>query len=159
MRPTIFKDLFCFNKSLQSVSMNHCSIGKLGALFIAEGLGSGKTLTSLSLSHNGILDLGGEKIAFAFSKDGFNIAHLNLAGNSLTDRSGVALARAMLRNRTLRSLDLRHNDLTVTTGNLMRPVLQQNGNLVKVQLEHNVVKINTLRSLADMCARNVAAKE
>ena len=128
-------------------------------MFIAEGLGCSKALTALSLSHNNILDFGVEKIALAFDDDQFNIHHLNLAENNLTDKSGVALARVMLRNRTLRTVDLRHNDLTMKTGNLMRPVILNNFNLVKVQLEQNIIKIRMLETLAASCARNIAAKE
>ena len=48
--------------------MNHCNIGKLGALFISEGLGGSKTLLSLSLSYNNIIDFGAEKLAGSFGK-------------------------------------------------------------------------------------------
>ena len=128
-------------------------------MFIAEGLGHCKTLTSLSLSHNNIIDFGAEKLAHAFDHDAFNINHLNLAGNNLTDKSGVPLAKAMIRNRTLKTIDLRSNDFTTKTANLMRPAILNNFNLVKVHLEQNVIKIRMLETLAGMCARNVAAKE
>ena len=104
-------------------------------MFIAEGLGHCKTLTSLSLSHNNIIDFGAEKLAHAFDHDAFNINHLNLAGNNLTDKSGVPLAKAMIRNRTLKTIDLRSNDFTTKTANLMRPAILNNFNLVKVHLE------------------------
>ena len=125
-RPTIFKDLFTANQSLQSMSMNHCKIGRMGSLFIADGLGRSKSLVSLALGHNDIMDYGGEKIARAFNDREVNLEHLNLAGNNLTDKSGAALAQAMLGNQTLRSIDLRSNDLTTQTAALLQPVLLRN---------------------------------
>ena len=41
-------------------------IGRLGAIFIAEGLGSNKYLTYLSLNNNNIQDIGAEKFSNSF---------------------------------------------------------------------------------------------
>ena len=139
--------------------MNHCNVGRMGALFIAEGLGGSQALTSLSLAHNNILDFGAEKISASFSDDMFNIQYLNLAGNNLTDKGGTALTKVMLRNKTLKSIDLRHNDLTMKTANLMKPVLLNNSNLRKVHLEQNIIKICMLQQLAALCAKNVEKNE
>ena len=72
-RPTVFKDIFFSNKSLRSISMNHCMIGRLGAIFIAEGLGSSKSLTYLSLNSNNIQDIGIEKFSNSLQYENFQI--------------------------------------------------------------------------------------
>ena len=122
-RPTIFKDIFFSNKKLKSISMNNCMIGRIGSIFIAEGLGSSKELTYLSLNNNNIQDIGAEKFSNSLQYEMFKIEHLYLQGNNITDKGGMMFAKAMLGNTTFKTIDLRNNELSMKTANLMKPAI------------------------------------
>ncbi|XP_067941389.1 leucine-rich repeat-containing protein 71-like isoform X2 [Watersipora subatra] len=72
-------------------------------------------LLNLSLRHNGITDLGAKNIATMlgnFKSSNSKLTSLNLAGNSIGDAGGKAIAEALKMNRTLLSLSLAQNHLT-----------------------------------------------
>lgn len=134
--------------------MNNCMIGRVGSIFIAEGLGSSKELTYLSLNNNNIQDIGAEKFSNSLQYEMFKIEHLYLQGNNITDKGGMMFAKAMLGNTTFKTIDLRNNELSMKTANLMKPAIQFNWRLTKVHLEENVIKIRVLESLQALCAKN-----
>jgi hypothetical protein len=79
-------------------------LGDDGAMEIAEGLKTNKTLQVLKLTDNGISDVGAVAIANAL-KQNSTLTHLSLQDNDVTNEGAVAISEALDVNK-VRSLAL-----------------------------------------------------
>ncbi|CAG09190.1 unnamed protein product [Tetraodon nigroviridis] len=103
---------------LETLRMCNNSVGEQGATAIAQALSQNPTLRSLNLRLNRLQDEGGEAIARALRNS--SLSHLHLGANELTQRTAVTLAKALLKNKTLRSLNLSCNKLGVVSNSSPR---------------------------------------
>ena len=135
-----FKDLFSLNKSLQSISLNECYIGYLGASNICWGLGLSPKLKSVQLARNAFGDDGAIEFINAFSRPTCSIEHFSIASNKITDKGGKFLSQAFSMNKTLKCLDLRQNFLTDNVASILLKACQSNEDLTQILLDGNVVQ-------------------
>ncbi len=92
----IIREMIIANKGLHVLNMNHCSLGEDGASYIAQELGKNTTLKTLNLSENNFGDEGVENFAYyMILYEGFNLTHLDLSVNYITDKVGLRLAEAL----------------------------------------------------------------
>jgi hypothetical protein len=109
---------------LSHLDMEYSDTGCAGAVALADALHVNTTLSRLTLTGNQLCDLrlgpGGE-LEGSYAPEGVRaiaamlecnmaLQSLSLCANCIADAEGVALARALSGNVTLRVLDLQHNE-------------------------------------------------
>ena len=159
IRQKVLKDLFFNNKTLKSISFNHCNLGPTGAGHISRGLGFNLNLKSVSFAYNNFGDLGAEFFLDCFFLDSNSLEYFNLAGNSITDIGGAKLVGGLMYNQTLKVIDFRHNSLSEKTGLLLKPLVKLNTHLAKIHLEYNICRIKVIDELKEMMDKNYKRQE
>lgn len=101
------------NKALKELHLPANQIGNKGACAFAAALKVNTTLTELGLSGNSVGSEGGKMLAEALEVNS-SLTHLSLFANYYLHAEGVlALANALLMNKTLQRLDLGSNEIGI----------------------------------------------
>lgn len=103
--------MFWTNLSIRTMMMQNCNIGARGAIALGEGLVKNHTLKHLNLANNKIEDDGGLIFANVLSSPKTNLKYLNISVNHVSNRTCIAIAKTLHRNRTLAYLILRDNSI------------------------------------------------
>lgn len=89
----MMRETFMSNTTLTYLSMNYCNIGAEGAISLAQGLMKNNKLLTLLLSNNDIGDGGMRAFGEALSNYQFNVEHLDLSYNNITDKGALMFAK------------------------------------------------------------------
>lgn len=96
------------SSGLMALNLDTCSIGPVGASYIANVLSQNTSLTLLNLSVNMIGSIGGQAMATAM-KSNTTLRSLRIRHNGLGDSGAIAFASMLTTNSTLVKLSLRNN--------------------------------------------------
>ena len=114
-------------KAPQFLNLSHCNLSDAESEFLAAGLQLNRTLETLLLHNNYILVGGASGIAEALaSNTRTRLKVLDVSTNYAQNEGGLALVRALERNRTLQQFMLRNNSLTDPVGDEMLAMLKKN---------------------------------
>ncbi|KAL4624199.1 tonsoku-like protein [Arapaima gigas] len=124
---------------LRSICLSHNALGSTGLELVLKSLPLHQ-LTHLYLSsvRNGPSDLPGvDHLAVCLSQEDSSVMHLSFAGNGLTDSDVSCLARCLLLNRFLTSLDLSGNPCVTTAalGSLVGALMETQRPLTFLNLQ------------------------
>jgi hypothetical protein len=120
--------------SVEDLTLMNCA---LSADHVSALLQSNSNLTTLALLQAEIGDDGMEIIVQALNDPSSELKKLYLPGNNLSDKGGVAIARA-IRGSNLQVLDLNSNRLTATFAQVMAESLQMKSlRLQFLDVSHN----------------------
>eukprot|EP00668_Euglena_longa_P007072 GGOE01008445.1.p1 GENE.GGOE01008445.1~~GGOE01008445.1.p1 ORF type:complete len:860 (+),score=127.55 GGOE01008445.1:129-2708(+) len=97
--------------SLIQLHLGGNNIGDEGLIALVEALQSNSTLTSLGIRDNGIGALGIKALVQLLCQDDCVLSEVQLKGNAIGDEGAEFLACAMLRNRTMRVLEVQANNV------------------------------------------------
>ncbi|KAM3145071.1 hypothetical protein pb186bvf_002746 [Paramecium bursaria] len=98
------------NSNIQNLQLSNNSIGDFGLMDIVSGLSSNQLLSVLNLSYNKIGNNSMMQLGL-FMKSCKNMQELYLQFNSITGKGGFFLLSGIIKNTTLKVLDLSHNNL------------------------------------------------
>lgn len=121
-----FSDALCYSSTVKMVNLSHNYGGYKGACYFAKVLEKNFTLVSLDLSYNDF----GNNGPFAAKELGKAVKYnsslrkLNLSGNKLGPEGGQALAKGLMKNKTLTHIWLEDNRFDVSVGEAMIPVAE-----------------------------------
>eukprot|EP00899_Mesostigma_viride_P025539 jgi/Mesvir1/616/Mv02047-RA.2 len=119
---------------LRALSLEHCLISDDMARQLATALATNRALRHLSLAGNTIGAAGVEAIADMLAANA-SLVHLDLARNaSFGDEGVLLLAKALVRNRTLRSLALAGNQVEGRGARALAAALERNGTLESLDI-------------------------
>ena len=120
----------------------------------------GATLYSLDLRSNAIQDQGMSYLASQFSHydvnhtDESNLCKISFQANQLTQEGVGFLAKSLLHNRTIRSLNLSHNPITNEGFFLLRDALLTNRTINELILQHCRLTDQAAIALAEFIAES-----
>ena len=129
------------------LSMNECSLGEDGAIYIAQGLSENKTLQKISLVSNKFGDEGIMEFARRMQDPGLKIASLDLSSNYISDASGQLLGEAFVKNRSITNLSLRDNSLNDCTANKFLSSIYGNGVVQDIDFSDNFISVKIIGKL------------
>ncbi|KAF8565567.1 hypothetical protein P879_07421, partial [Paragonimus westermani] len=140
--------------TLECLDLSHNFIGDRGAKALAKLISEQNRLRTLILTDNRLQATSGLSLAHALVKSSCQLERLNLRLNRLMDDGGVAIAKSMLRNTTIKELNLAANDLNETTASYFAHVLGHNKSLTHLDLSNNQLGPNVSKKLMDGMMRN-----
>jgi len=142
------------NIILQSLSLQSCNIGPIGALHISDGLRKNGTLSTLSLASNPIEDDGATEIGESLSANK-KLITLDLSSCKIGDIGGKQLGLGLRSNISLKNLSLKDNSLGMDAGQDLCELLVPNKTLQKLQLEMNPMPFRYTKELVKLIDRNL----
>ncbi|XP_032183805.1 NLR family CARD domain-containing protein 3 isoform X2 [Mustela erminea] len=109
---------------------------------------------SLRLDSNQFQDPVMELLGSVLSGKDCRIQKISLAENQISNKGAKALARSLLVNRSLTSLDLRSNSIGPQGAKALADALKINRTLTFLSLQSNAIRDNGARSVAEALAAN-----
>ncbi|XP_037010552.2 NLR family CARD domain-containing protein 3 isoform X2 [Artibeus jamaicensis] len=109
---------------------------------------------SLRLDTNQFQDPVMELLGSVLSGNDCRIQKISLAENQISNKGAKALARSLLVNRSLTTLDLRSNTIGPQGAKALADALKINRTLVFLSLQSNMIKDDGARSMAEALAAN-----
>ncbi|XP_004627881.1 NLR family CARD domain-containing protein 3 isoform X1 [Octodon degus] len=109
---------------------------------------------SLRLDTNQFQDPVMELLGSVLSGKDCRIQKLSLAENQISNKGAKALARSLLVNRSLTTLDLRSNTIGPQGAKALADALKINRTLTSLSLQSNTIKDHGARSMAEALATN-----
>jgi hypothetical protein len=127
---------------LRSLKVSHVGMGAVGAVALAEGIAANKGLRLLDISNNQLRRSGAMAIA---ENVGINVARggsagltaLNMSWCGLDDPPVQLLAEGLVKDCSLRRLDLSNNQLTTTGAQHLAVMMKEHVDLQLLILDHN----------------------
>uniref|UniRef100_A0A8C6T1N9 NLR family, CARD domain containing 3 n=1 Tax=Neogobius melanostomus TaxID=47308 RepID=A0A8C6T1N9_9GOBI len=113
----------------------------------------------LRLENNQFKDDVMELLGSLLSAKDCHIRKISLAENSISSKGAKSLSRALLVNRTLKSLNLRSNNIGSKGTRLLAEALKMNQTLVSVNLQNNGIEVEGARALAEALKTNQTLKK
>lgn len=114
------REFITYNQGLNYLSMNSCKLGVEGAVQIADGLSKNRKLRTLLLSQNNFTDQGIFQIARSINKPGFNLEHLDVSKNAITEEGLAVFSEFLVDNRSFLTLNFRSNQIGKEGGQHLR---------------------------------------
>lgn len=130
-------DALIANSSVRELSLCKFQIRDTGAEVLAQSLERNTALAALHLRCNQIGHAGAESIAVLLERPECALQFLDLSSNRITDLGARSIARALYRNRSLRSLNLAGCALTEAGLCLLAEALRHNYTLQRLFLDGN----------------------
>nr|XP_023416616.1 NLR family CARD domain-containing protein 3 isoform X3 [Cavia porcellus] len=109
---------------------------------------------SLRLDTNQFQDPVMELLSSVLSRKDCRIQKISLAENQISNKGAKALARSLLVNRSLTTLDLRSNSIGPQGAKALADALKINRTLTSLSLQSNAIKDDGARSVAEALAVN-----
>ena len=151
----VIREMLVQNKRLETLNMNECQLGEDGAEYFAGGLPANNTLHYLNLASNNFGDAGVEQLATGMIvHKGFQLKHLDLSNNFVSDEAGKQLAVGLAHNHTLLSLSLAENTLTEESGLAILETMKVHPVLSRMDLSKNLIPIRYVLEIHRHCERN-----
>ncbi|XP_009475622.1 PREDICTED: protein NLRC3 [Nipponia nippon] len=109
---------------------------------------------NLRLDNNQFKDNVMELLGSVLSVKDCQIQKLSLAENQISNKGAKALARSLMVNRSLTTLDLRSNSIGPTGAKALADALKKNQILLSLNLQHNAIKEDGATFLAEALLTN-----
>lgn len=109
---------------------------------------------TLRLDTNQFQDPVMELLGSVLSRKDCHIQRISLAENQISNKGAKALARSLLVNRSLTSLDLRSNAIGPQGAKALADALKINRTLASLSLQSNVIRDDGAKSMAEALATN-----
>ena len=145
------------NHSLTHLYLKNTNIGDKGAEGLAKGLQAERALSQFSPVHEryfhdpGVVELhfGLVKALYSDGTCGAHLARLDLSENVISTSGAIALADALLSNRTLERLDLSSNKIECSGAAALAKAFRSNRTLTHLDLRRNKIGDLGAKEFAD----------
>jgi hypothetical protein len=151
-RSTYLTKLLFRNDQITSLDLSHNVINNMGTKHLCQGVQSNTKLQFLNLAYNQMSQESARHLTKMLEINS-NLTSLNLEGNSIA--SGFpSIIKGLIRNSTLKSLNVRHNDINFEQGSYLSQFLRINTTLTHLDFSLNYIALENAKYWAQNLVYN-----
>lgn len=139
--------------SLQELYLWKCELSLQSIKLLCESLQSNKSLTTLALSYNDIVDEGASCLAEMIAENQ-TLLRLHLGANKFSSAGASYLGISLTRNNVLQFLDLSRNKIRSAGVWSISLALLDNNNLQSLDIRHNEIESNGALNVCNLIEKN-----